>query len=57
MNKDLITPEEAGKLLKITARWVRELVIRGLIQGQKVGRQWVVSRQSVLDYLEQKKKS
>lgn len=53
--KDFISAGEAARLLSISKRWLITLINRGLIEAQKVGSVWVVSRQSVLDYLEEKK--
>lgn len=59
MADDLINSREAGRLLGKTRQWVAELCRRGLLKCTRVGRDWVISRQSVLDYrdrpLEQKK--
>jgi excisionase family DNA binding protein len=52
--KDLISAEEAARLLSVSKRWLIELINRGLIEAQKVGSVWVVSKQSVLDYLKQR---
>ena len=52
---ELISVKEAAHLLEVTTRWVNELITRGLIEARKVGSQWVVSKESVLDYLEAKK--
>lgn len=52
--EDLISAAEAARLLSVSKRWLIELINRGLVEAQKVGSVWVVSKQSVLDYLKQR---
>jgi excisionase family DNA binding protein len=54
MSDDLITTSEAASILDITVQAVGGLLRRGTIEGQKLGRDWVVSKNSVLSYKAQK---
>lgn len=47
---DLINSQEAARMLGKTRQWVAELCRRGMLQCTRIGRDWVISRQSVLDY-------
>lgn len=44
---EVITCEEAARLLGYTVQHVRRLVRDGKLQGVKLGRDWVLSRDSV----------
>ena len=51
-----ITTAEAARKIGITARWVRELIDKNKLVGRLVtSRLWMVSRQSVEDYLREEK--
>jgi len=52
---ELITTREAGKILGCSAVWVRELLNRKVIAGQQITpRQWIVNKESVLNYRNQR---
>ena len=55
MSDKLISTSEAASILGITIQAVGGLLRRGTIEGQKIGRDWVVSKSSVLSYKAQKK--
>ncbi len=55
MNDNLISTSEAVSILGITIQAVGGLLRRGTIKGQKIGRDWVVSKESVLSYKAKKK--
>ena len=55
MSDKLISTSEAASILGITTQAVGGLLRRGTIEGQKIGRDWVVSKSSVLSYKAQKK--
>jgi excisionase family DNA binding protein len=48
---DLISLKEAADYSGMSASHVRLLVRNGEIQGKKIGRNWVTTRQAVDDYL------
>ncbi len=50
MSDNLISSSEAALILGITIQAVGGLLRRGTIEGQKIGRDWVVSKDSVLSY-------
>ena len=47
---DIIGAREAAQLLGITQRHITRLAENGEIEARKLGREWAISRQSVLDY-------
>ncbi len=48
--ENLLTIAETAKLLGYTQQHVRRLVAAGELAGEKLGRDWVISRASVEDY-------
>ncbi len=50
----IITTSEAASILGISIQAVGQLLRRGRIEGQKMGRDWVVSKESVLTYKTEK---
>jgi excisionase family DNA binding protein len=51
MTRDLITTAEAAQLSGYNLDHIRELLREGKVNGQKWGREWQVSRVSLLAYL------
>lgn len=49
LGEDLITASEAAKLLRYTVQHVRLLARTSRIEAIKVGRDWLIVRQAVLD--------
>lgn len=54
MSDKLISTSEAASILDITIQAVGGLLRRGTIEGQKIGRDWIISKNSVLSYKAQK---
>lgn len=54
MSDNIISTSEAASILGITLQAVGGLLRRGTIEGQKLGRDWVVFKDSVLSYKAQK---
>ena len=54
MSDNIISTSEAASILGITLQAVGGLLRRGTIEGQKLGRDWVVFKDSVLRYKAQK---
>lgn len=48
--EDLISVQEAAKILEISYRTVIRLAEAGHIAGKLMSKQWVLSRASVLEY-------
>lgn len=48
---EYITTEEAAKKLEYHVEHVRRMLREGDLRGEKVGRTWLVLRQSVRDYI------
>jgi excisionase family DNA binding protein len=54
MSTNLISTSEAALILGVTLQSVGGLLRRGTIEGKKIGRDWVVSKDSVLSYKAEK---
>ena len=50
MNNEQITSQEAASILGFTVQWVVKLVKAGKLYGYKMGRDWVISRESVEEF-------
>ncbi len=51
---ELLNPLEAARVLGVTQQWVTELLRKGVLKGQRVGKLWVVEKDEVLRYKAQK---
>ncbi len=47
---DVINAREAADILKISRRHVTRLAESGEIEAKRLGRDWIIIRQSVLEY-------
>lgn len=47
---EIISTGEAAEILGITRRAVQQLLKKGVIKGQKLERDWMVDKASVLEY-------
>lgn len=52
-NTDVVTVKELSKILRIGINGAYDLVRTGAIQSIRVGRQYRIPRQAILDYLGQ----
>lgn len=52
MNEVMLTTKEAGLKLGLSSDHVRRLLENGIIEGQKIGRDWIVTS---LDYKRKRK--
>ena len=52
MEEDWITTNEACKLSDYTSRHIRRLLEDGLVAGQRWGRDWQVSKSSLIEYMQ-----
>lgn len=50
MPSEWITTKEAAKLTGYSAGYIRQLIARDRLDGQKLGRDWVLDKSEVLDY-------
>lgn len=50
IENDFITTTEASEALGYTVQYTRLLVRQGYLQGTKVGRDWMIVRESVVEY-------
>ncbi len=51
MDEDWITTNEACKISGYTSRHIRRLLESELVEGKRWGRDWQVSKTSLLDYM------
>jgi excisionase family DNA binding protein len=51
---DVIGTKEASEILSITQRHIIRLIQNGELIGKQIGKQWAISRVSVLEYKTQK---
>ncbi len=47
---EILNPLQASKILGYTQQWVTELLRKGKLRGQRVGKLWIVTRDDVLAY-------
>ena len=47
----VLTVEQAGQLLQMPPDTVRKLLSAGRLPGRKVGREWRLTRQALIDYV------
>jgi excisionase family DNA binding protein len=40
---NFITSAEAAKILGFTADYVRKLILKGVLKGDKLGRNWIIN--------------
>lgn len=48
----LLNPEDAAEDLGLSPQWVRKLLNAGKIEGQKLGKNWVITEASLEAYKE-----
>lgn len=48
---DVLTPEEAARLLRVSLDTVRKMLREGRLPGAKVGREWRILRRDLEAYL------
>ena len=51
LTADLISVTEAAKLSGFTTGFIRQLLIRREIDGVKIGRNWLTTREAIEEYL------
>jgi len=56
MTQDWITTEEAAEISKYHSEYIRKLLQTGKVTGQKWGREWQISRSSLLAYIHKTEK-
>ena len=49
--EEWVTVKEASRIMRMTDRWVRELINKGELEARKLGNMWLVSRESIYEYL------
>ena len=50
---DLISLNQASKIIGLSSDHLRRLMENGLIKGKKVGRDWITTKEFVMEYLSQ----
>lgn len=53
--KDYMTTEEAAAKLSFNVKSIRNMLTNDSLEGIKLGREWLVSKKSVADYLQRTK--
>jgi excisionase family DNA binding protein len=56
MVEEWITTKEAAKALGVTPQHMAYLLRKGIVKGQKIGRDWLTTRVAVRNYLEHRPK-
>lgn len=51
---ELINPDNAAKELNLSPQWIRKLLQKGEIEGQKLGRNWVITKDAIEAYKQKK---
>ena len=54
--EEWLTTFEASRISNYELDYIRKLIRAGKIEGRKWGQSWQVSRQSLLDFLEEREK-
>jgi hypothetical protein len=54
---ELISLEEASKLSGLSSVHIRHLVDKKIIWEKKIGRNWVTSKEAILEYIQQNQMS
>lgn len=54
--KNLISLEEASLICGLSSAHLRRLMEKGLINGKKIGRDWITTKEFVMDYIKQKRR-
>lgn len=50
---DLISLNEASVFCGLSSDHLRRLMEKGLIKGKKIGRDWITTKDSVMEYIQQ----
>jgi len=53
---DLLTPDEAAKILKVNVRTVTNLIRAGDLKGVKVGRVWRIREEDLEAFIDQERR-
>lgn len=51
---DVVGSKKASEILGVSQRAITALCERGTLKGMKLGREWAIDKQSVIDYKAQK---
>lgn len=54
-NKEVFNPEEAAQWLRVSSQTVYRLLRAGKLPGKKIGQQWRIHKNDLVDYLRGKK--
>lgn len=53
--KEVFNPEEAAQWLRVSPQTVYRLLRSGKLPGKKIGQQWRIHKEDLVDYLRGKK--
>ena len=52
-----ISSKEAGEIAGVTTGYIRRLLLQGRLKGKKIGRDWLVNRKSVQEFVQSPRKT
>lgn len=52
LDKDLLSVNEVARYLKVTPQYVRQIIDKGLLHAERVGKQWVITPADTKKYVE-----
>ncbi len=56
LTSKLISVTEASRISGFTTGFIRQLLIRGEIEGVKIGRNWLITREAIEGYMKQERR-
>jgi len=56
MSEDYITTGEAARVAEVTTGRIRQLLLKGRLKGKRFGRDWMVDRNSILEFAASQRK-
>ena len=57
MPDGFISSKEAAEIAGVTTGYIRRLLLRGRLKGKKLGRDWLVNRKSVQEFVQSPRKT
>lgn len=54
LQKQFYTTKELGRMAKVSADWIRQLILDGKIKADKIGRDWAISANEVMRFLRER---
>ena len=57
MTEEYVTTEEAARIAKVTTGRIRQLLLKGRLKGKHFGRDWMVERNNILEFVSSPRKT